>query len=209
LIDGITISTPATGKHTDGIDPDSCDDVHITRCTINTADDHISVKSGKAPQGIKYNRPSTNVLIDHNTFGIGGGVAMGSETSGGIYNIQVLNNTFSLTGNVVRMKSCPDYGAGIENVTYASNTVAAGGIAIFVDLSYECKGTGGGSIPIVRNINITDLTGASAVAGSIDCIDKQPCNINMDGVKLTGGIGWAKCNHVKGITNNVSPKPCY
>jgi hypothetical protein len=118
-------------------------------------------------------------------------------------------NLVGLIGNVVRIKSCPDYGSGIENVTYASNTVTAGGIAVFVDLSYECKGTGGGPTPIVRNVNINDLTGATGVAGSIDCNAARPCEINMNNVKLQGVVGWTKCNHVTGTVTNVSPKPCY
>jgi polygalacturonase len=64
------------------------------------------VKSGKAPNGLTYNRPSTNVLIDNNTFGVGGGVALGSETSGGIYNIRIINNTFALTGRLPHESNC-------------------------------------------------------------------------------------------------------
>jgi hypothetical protein len=47
--------------------------VRITGCSITTNDDHISLKSGKDAEGLAYNKATTNVLIDNNHFGYGGG----------------------------------------------------------------------------------------------------------------------------------------
>ncbi|MCK7474365.1 MAG: glycosyl hydrolase family 28 protein [Rhodopseudomonas palustris] len=43
---GIRIGEPPDSPNTDGIDPDSCRDVRISRCSISAGDDCIAVKSG-------------------------------------------------------------------------------------------------------------------------------------------------------------------
>jgi polygalacturonase len=63
-IRNVTILAPVTGApNTDGIDPDSCEDMVIEDCYISTGDDAIAIKSGWDQFGIAYGRPSTNILI--------------------------------------------------------------------------------------------------------------------------------------------------
>jgi polygalacturonase len=38
---------PADSRNTDGFDPDSCTNVHVTDCVFETGDDCIAVKSGR------------------------------------------------------------------------------------------------------------------------------------------------------------------
>lgn len=63
-VSNVTILSPVkNAPNTDGIDPDSCDGVLIENCYISVGDDAIAIKSGWDQYGIKYNQPSTNILI--------------------------------------------------------------------------------------------------------------------------------------------------
>src|ERR1017187_5794342 len=54
VIEGVTIQTPAGAANTDGMDPVNCRNVTIPRCTIDTGDDNISIKSGKKIEGREF-----------------------------------------------------------------------------------------------------------------------------------------------------------
>ncbi|CAB4318486.1 unnamed protein product [Prunus armeniaca] len=60
----VTILAPVVeAPNTDGIDPDSCEDMVIEDCYISVGDDGIAIKSGWDQYGISYRRPSKNILI--------------------------------------------------------------------------------------------------------------------------------------------------
>ncbi|RVW20011.1 putative polygalacturonase [Vitis vinifera] len=63
IIQNVTILAPLDSPNTDGIDPDSSNDVCIEDCYISTGDDLIAIKSGWDEYGISYARPSTNIII--------------------------------------------------------------------------------------------------------------------------------------------------
>jgi polygalacturonase len=86
LIKNVTI----TGNR-DGIDVDSCKNVRIESCDINTGDDSISLKSGRGLDGARIGKATENVLITNctlvgRTFAC---VGIGSETSGGVRNVRI------------------------------------------------------------------------------------------------------------------------
>ena len=77
----------------------SSNHVHVNNVYIDVDDDCISIKSGKDADGLRVNRPAEDILIENSHFAYGqGGVAMGSETSGGIRNVDVRNCLFD-SGN--------------------------------------------------------------------------------------------------------------
>ena len=43
--------------------PDSCEDMVIEDCYISVGDDAIAIKSGWDQYGVRYGRPSKNILI--------------------------------------------------------------------------------------------------------------------------------------------------
>lgn len=53
IVDGIRILNDARGANNDGIDPDTCKDVVIANCIVETGDDAIVVKN-TAPMAAKY-----------------------------------------------------------------------------------------------------------------------------------------------------------
>nr|WTB28490.1 glycoside hydrolase family 28 protein [Streptomyces sp. NBC_00830] len=75
-------------NNSDGFDAESCRDVHITGCRFHTEDDSVCVKSGRDEDGLRVGVPSENIVVQNCVFsGRWGGIAVGSEMSGGAYNI--------------------------------------------------------------------------------------------------------------------------
>ena len=58
---GVTINSH--GPNNDGCDPESCRDVLIERCTFDTGDDCIAIKSGRNADGRRVNVPSENIIV--------------------------------------------------------------------------------------------------------------------------------------------------
>jgi len=129
---------PLNAASSDGIDIDSSTNVLIENCDISVEDDCISMKSGRDADGLLINRPTENVTIRNCRFGAGhGAVVFGSEISGGIRNVHAYNCTVNGQGGngfdyeyfnpVVRFKTAPGRGGGVENVVvenfYVQNTV--------------------------------------------------------------------------------------
>jgi len=106
----------------DGIDVDSCSDVTIERCDINTGDDAIALKSGRGLAAARLGRPTQNVTIRQcilasSTFAA---LAVGTELSGGIRNVKIEDCTLSGRQNAIFLKSRDGRGGFIENLTGAN-----------------------------------------------------------------------------------------
>ena len=114
---GVTIDNPLDAPNTDGIDPESCRNVHIADCHISVGDDCITIKSGRDRQGRRVGRAAENITVTNCTMGHGhSGVAMGSEISGGIKKIAVSNCVFDGTDRGIRIKSTRGRGGVVEDV---------------------------------------------------------------------------------------------
>ena len=119
----LSIINPPDSPNTDGIDIDSCSNVHISECHIDVGDDCIAIKSGKEEDLRASPRPSENVTITNCTMHRGhSAVAFGSETTGGVRNVVISNCIFSGTDRGVRFKTRRGRGGVIEDV-FASNIV--------------------------------------------------------------------------------------
>ena len=102
----------------DGIDPESCTDVNIVGCAINSQDDCIALKSGRDAEGRAVGKPTERVRITNCRFFNGFGVALGSEMSGGIRDVLVQDCTFADSFSVGSVKAPRGRGSVIENVLY-------------------------------------------------------------------------------------------
>ncbi|CAN6380945.1 unnamed protein product [Urochloa humidicola] len=107
VIRNVTILAPHDSPYTDGIDPDSCDNVCIEDCYISTGDDAIAIKiSGWDEYGIAYSRPSSNITVRRITGSTPfAGFAIGSETSGGVENILAEHLSFFSSGVGINIKT--------------------------------------------------------------------------------------------------------
>ena len=87
-----TILAGITVGETDGVDVDSTVGAYIARNHIEVGDDGVALKSGMGACGRRFGRPTANVIIENNFFNFSGGVAIGSEMSGGVRNVTVQHN---------------------------------------------------------------------------------------------------------------------
>lgn len=102
----ITIQSPADSHNTDGIDPESCENVEIAGVYFSVGDDCIAIKSGKMYMGKKYKTPSKHIVVRNCYMNKGhGAVTIGSEISGGVDDIQIRNCVFYHTDRGLRVKT--------------------------------------------------------------------------------------------------------
>lgn len=136
-VDKITIKNPADSPNTDGINPESCKNVHISNCHIDVGDDCIAIKSGTEDTACRV--PCENITITNCTMVHGhGGVVIGSEMSGDIRNITISNCIFEGTDRGIRMKSRRGRGGVVEDIRI-NNIVMKDVLCPFIaNLYYFC-----------------------------------------------------------------------
>ncbi|HXC35437.1 MAG TPA: glycoside hydrolase family 28 protein [Candidatus Acidoferrales bacterium] len=156
----VTVDTK--GPNTDGCDPDSCADVLIRNCNFSDGDDCISVKSGRDRDGQKVNIPARDIVIQNCHFQAGhGGVALGSETSGGIRDVFAEHCEFDSTNleMAIRLKTNPARGGYIEDIYIRNCVIKQAQTGIDMTLKYGSSGEiDGNAIPVIRNIDIRNTT---------------------------------------------------
>lgn len=131
---GLTIRT--VNANGDGIDVDSCSDVLIEKCDINTGDDAISLKSGRGLAAQNLNRPTENVVIRDCRLqsSIFAGIGLGTEMSGGIRNVKIQNCTIGGKQNAIFIKSRDGRGGFMENITGENLTILKSPTFVGIDL---------------------------------------------------------------------------
>jgi polygalacturonase len=136
-VDGLVIrnNTDGRGPSTDGIDIDSSSDVLVAHCDIDCNDDAICLKAGRDADGLRVNRPSEKIRIYDNTVrGGAAGVTVGSETSGGIRDVEVKGLTVLAAVPVgILFKSASTRGGTIENINISN--VSTVGVATPVSIT--------------------------------------------------------------------------
>jgi polygalacturonase len=122
-ITGVTIENPGNSPNTDGIDPSSCKNVHISNCHITVGDDCIVIKSGRDEDGREAASPTENITITNCTMLKGhGGVVIGSEMSGNVKRVTITNCVFEGTDRGIRIKTMRGRGGVVEDIR-VSNVV--------------------------------------------------------------------------------------
>jgi polygalacturonase len=150
----------------DGIDVDSCRNVTIEDCDFDTADDCISLKSGRGEEGYTINRPTVHVrianctFVDRNFACIG----IGSETSAGIRGVRIENcKCLGARSHAIYIKSRPGRGAFVEDIV-VDGFEASGAQEGFLRLNSLNSGKqdefpvpGAEGIPAFRNFHFTNI----------------------------------------------------
>jgi polygalacturonase len=187
----------------DGIDVDSCKNVLIEGCDIDTGDDAISLKSGRGMNGARIGKPTEDVLITRCV--LGGGVfaciSIGSETSGGIRNVRIEKTRFAHSRtHAIYIKTRTGRAGVIENIAGEDLDVANGG---FLSINLTSGGnqstpddTVEGDIgrPLLRNVLFSKIRmkDVTTLAEVIKVDPEKP----LQGLSLLNIIGTCK----KGIT---------
>jgi hypothetical protein len=193
-VSGITIENPEDGPNTDGINPESCVNVHISDCHINVGDDCITIKSGRDRQGRRIGRPAENYTITNCTMLRGhGGVVIGSEMSGGVRRIAISNCIFDGTDRGIRIKSTRGRGGVVEDVR-VSNIVMRGikEEALTLNLFYTDAPAEPVSerTPRFRRIHVSGVTGDAEIAGYFAGLPEAPLeDVRCSDVRLRANKG--------------------
>ena len=135
------VTAPKDSPNTDGIDPESCDQVGIIGCRFSVGDDCIAVKAGKIDMALKYKRPANRHNISNCLMEFGhGAVTLGSELSAGIRNLSVTNCWFRATDRGLRIKTRRGRGKDsvIDNVLFDSIRMENVLTPIVINMWYNC-----------------------------------------------------------------------
>jgi polygalacturonase len=204
-IDKVTILNPPDSPNTDGINPDSCRNVHIANCHIDVGDDCIAIKSGAEAGDVAVRAPCENVTITNCTMVHGhGGIVIGSETSGSIRNVTISNCVFEGTDRGIRLKSRRGRGGIVEDIR-VTNVIMVGVLCPFtVNLYYACGAWGDKDVadkqpqavaagtPRFRRIHLSHITARDAklAAGFVYGLPEMPVeDLTLDDVAISMAPG--------------------
>lgn len=162
---GVRIRTPATARNTDGIDPAGATDVTIARSWIMDGDDGIAIKAGSAP--------SAHIsIIDDHFFGTHG-ISIGSETTAGVSDVLVADDTVSGTDGdgtasassaAIRIKSSAKAGGPVRDITYRN--VCADAVKAPIDIDSDYAGGTGSTAPRFTGIVIDGFRSSDSPPGA-------------------------------------------
>jgi len=202
----------------DGIDIDSTQEAVVENSYIDVEDDSLCVKSGLDALGRAYGRPSKNVVFRNSHLGRGGGLTIGSEGSGGVYNITYENLTLNGTSCGVHIKSRPSRGGVMDGIYYRNIRAHNVYQLVSVSMGGDCVSNASGfcsdaTRPQLNNLVMDNITFtadehllnhtpplkniwggiAGEVAGGLSGIE----NVTMRDVRIEFPSSWSTCAHVK------------
>jgi polygalacturonase len=127
------------GPSTDGIDIDSSTRVLVERADISCNDDALCLKAGRDADGLRVNRPSTDVTIRDCTIrDAAAGITFGSETSGGIRNVRIERlRVLAPTPSGILFKSARTRGGVISGISIDGMTMEGLKTAVRIDLNWN------------------------------------------------------------------------
>lgn len=209
LIDGVSIVNPKLSPNTDGIDPESCRNVRISNCYISTGDDCIVIKSGYKyiadhPFGV-----CENITITNCVFGFGhGGVAIGSETAGGVRNVTASNCVCDGTVRGLYIKSARGRGNIIEDIRATNWTMRnLEQEPVILTLAYMGSDPNkampvDATTPTIRNVYFSNVTAHTAKrAILIQGLAESPIqNVYFRDIVVESAATGAECSEAAGVT---------
>ena len=188
-IDNIKVRNPYYAQNGDGIDVESCTNVHIHHSVFETGDDAICIKAGKNAIARTIDGPCSNIYIHDCVVNEGhGGFVIGSEMSRGVKDILVENCTFIGTDVGVRIKSALGRGGVVENITIRNiDMVNIKGEAVILTMGYV--------------LNLLNRYETIAMDNEEDVPYFR--NIDMDGIVCTDCKEFAKIEPLNGRPDTI------
>ncbi|KAK4489084.1 hypothetical protein RD792_004878 [Penstemon davidsonii] len=212
-IQNLKIIAPSGSPNTDGIHIESSRGITITKSTIKTGDDCISVGPG-----------AMNVWMEQIGCGPGHGISIGSLGSSfneeGVENVTVANSVFTKTQNGVRIKSWAKPSGGYaRNLMFRNLIMKNVGNPIIIDQNYcpdnSCPHQSSGVR--VSQVTFKSIKGTSSTQAAMTfrCSSSNPCfGIKLQDIKLTyintqRRPAVSYCENAGGsTTGGVSPRSC-
>jgi polygalacturonase len=189
--------------NSDGVDPDSSEEVLVERCRFNVGDDGVAIKAGRDQDGWRVARPSRRIVVRDCVYSgsAGGGMSIGSEMSGGVQDVFVERYTM---GNVVHglyLKSNLDRGGAITDVHARDLEIARAQSVIAFTTDYH--GYRGGQHPtVMRGIHIADVRCREAIVGlSLVGADGAPLqNVTLRRIAIGRARTPLRARNAEGLT---------
>ena len=137
-VHGLTIINPPDSPNTDGINPDSCKHVRISDCYVSVGDDCITLKSGTEHEKGSLREACHDITIKNCTLANGhGGVVIGSEMSGSVFDVSISDCIFTGTDRGIRLKSRRRRGGTVEDIRVSNLTMEKVLCPITMNLYYH------------------------------------------------------------------------
>lgn len=114
----LNVTNPSAASNADGIDIDSTQRALVEDSHFSVGDDALCVKSGLDWFGRTVGRAARDIVFRRNRIGTGHGITVGSEMSGGVYNVTFEDIAMDATQTGIRMKSMRGRGGEVRGVTY-------------------------------------------------------------------------------------------
>ncbi|MBV9182477.1 MAG: endopolygalacturonase, partial [Acidobacteria bacterium] len=176
---GVTIDSPKRARNTDGIDPSSSTNVSILHCQIHAGDDNVAIKAGSAG-------PATHITVADSHFYTGHGMSIGSETQGGVSDVEVRDLTIDGADNGIRIKSNPQRGGLVNNVSYRDVCMRDVRNPIVMETTYDPTTTGS-LVPRFEAVLLQNVRVLGGGKVSLEGFDTaHPLRMVFDGVELQG-----------------------
>ena len=192
------------GPNNDGCDPESVDHMLIERCTFNTGDDCIAIKSGRNADGRRLHVPSQNIVIRDCVMKDGhGGVVTGSEISGGVRWVFAENCRMDSPDlwYAIRFKNNALRGGVLEHFYFRDIEVGQVSKAVMTcDFNYE-EGAKGAFTPVLRHVTIERLHASQAlrVLDSEGLRDAPVSDITLRNCTFEGVTEASIVTHTEGL----------
>jgi len=163
-----TINTSPNQSNADGLDIDSITDVTVNDSNITAGDDGIAIKTNAAA--------AKNITIENTSVYGTHGLSIGSQTFDGVTNVLFNNNYIygkdsagvaSTDANAINIKTDPDCGGLVQQVTYQNTCIRYAKHLIIVNAAYgSCSGTSG--TPQFKDIVVNGVHAENSVSGSYE-----------------------------------------
>jgi polygalacturonase len=194
---GVEISTPATARNTDGVDPVSESDVTIKDDMISDGDDCVAVKANPGT-------PSRNITVDDVHCYGSHGLSVGSQTAGGVANVLFENSTLngldafgtlSVSDTGIQVKTDANSGGLTQRVTYRDICMTNIKHLLIFNPHYSSGGT---SIPAQRDIVLDGVVSTDSESGAYSIFEGFDAahllqidleNIDLDNTTQDGNHG--------------------
>ena len=155
----ITLESIETSPNTDGLNPESCENVDIVGCFFSVGDDCIAIKAGKYYMSTAHQKPTNNVRIRNCYMEKGhGAVVIGSEMSCGVQNVTVTQCLFVDTDRGLRIKTRRGRGpsAIVDDISFTNVQMRGVHHCFVVNMFYFCDPDGKSDYVSNKNIQIAD-----------------------------------------------------
>jgi polygalacturonase len=166
----VTILTPPSKANADGIDIDSITNVTVYGSSIEAGDDGIAVKTNEAA--------ASNITVKNTKLYGTHGLSIGSQTFDGVTNVLFTGNYVygngtdgiaSTDANAINIKTDPDCGGLVKQVTYENTCITNAKHLIIVNAEYgSCSGTKG--TPQFQDIIVNGVKSQDSVSGAYETI---------------------------------------